>query len=402
MLAVILSGASTTVFGYEREVNDAAKQLSADFRRKNPGLDFRATLAIARFKTSNARLENNGTTAFVRDLLTREFLRSVYFEVVERENLEKITAEIELRQKGLTQGGKGEEMLKTADYVLLGELSDDSQNLTVSARLVRTSSGEVISAATTRIALDQAERGANEFRYNTFQSQYGITLGFEGSLVVPRGEVANMGQWLSVFVAYRLARPLRLGAGITTMGWNEFYRDEIAASAGGGKGYRNYSLSGFGPRFFADVLLPLHPRFQIGVRGDVVLLPGIKAEQDYSDANVWEFDNANAGAPKLSKQRVLVTGYSNGGMTIFKPAVLGEFLISSRLSLTASVGYVYSTVFRPFIFEAGGERHWAESEDINGTFAKYQNYNFARRLDGRPVQFQMGFVFVDIGLSLHF
>ncbi|MFO1471544.1 MAG: FlgO family outer membrane protein [Turneriella sp.] len=391
--------AGQSAFGYEREMADVAKQLAADFRRKNPGLDFRATLAVAKFRTGSARLESKGTAGLIRDAFQKEFLRSVYFEVIERENLEKLTSEIELKQKGLTQGGNADDTLKTAEYLLLGELSEDGQTLTVSARLVQASSGAVVSAATTRVALGDTERAADDFRYNAFQSQYGITLGVDGSLVQPRGETATSPAMVTAFIAYRIARPLRLGAGLTYLQWNEFIREE--AVIGAGKTYRNYALGGMGPRIFADFLMSPHPRWNVGLRADAVFLPGIKLEQDVSDMKIWEF-NATSGTPTLAGRRVLVTGYSNNGMIIFKPALLVEFLISRRLSVFASGGYMFSTVFKPFVYESAGYRQWAENADINGTFAQYQNYNFNRRPNGSEVQMQMGFVFFDVGLSLHF
>ena len=99
---------------------------------------------------------------------------------------------------------------------------------------------------------------------------------------------------------------------------------------------------------------------------------------------------------------MIVTGFSGLGMTIFKPALLFEFLISKRLSVFFSGGYAFSTVFKPVVFESGGYRQWDDNADKNGTFAQYQNFNFARRPDGSPVQFQLGYGFIDIGLSLHF
>jgi|GEM_PF-4159454 len=398
-LGCLFALASESAFAYEREMGDVAKQLAADFRRKNPGLDFRTTLAVAKFKTANSRLDNNGTSAFVRDLLQREFMRSVYFEVVERENIEKITSEIELKQKGLTQGGKTDDTLKSAEYLLLGDLNDDGKTLTVSARMVRVSSGEVVSTATTRIALMQAEKAADDYRYDAFQSQYGITLGVDGSLVQPRGETQTSPAFVTAFLAYRIARPIRVGAGLSYLNWNEFVREETVI--GTSKTYRNYSLKGIGARFFTDFLISPHPRWNVGLRADMVLMPGMKLEQDVSDMKIWEFD-ATAGTPTLANRRVLVTGYSNEGMMIFKPALLVEFLLSKRLSFFVSGGYMFSTVFRPFVYESGGYRQWAENADINGTFAQYQNYNFNRRSNGNPVEMQMGFVFFDIGLSLHF
>lgn len=394
----ILAIAGTSVFGYEREVADVAKQLAADFRRKNPGLDFRTTLAVAKFKTGNIRFENNGTSAFVRDRLQREFLRSVYFEVVERENLEKITAEIELRQKGLSQGGKNDEVLKSADYVLLGEIHEDGQNLTVSARMVRVSSGEVVSAATTRIALLQTEKAAGDFRYSTFQSQYGISLGIDGSLGPASRASGPPPALMSAFASYRIAKPLRLGAGLSSFIAHEYVREEFASSGGGSAG-RNYNLSGTGGRFFADFLLTPHPRWNIGLRADVHFIPGMKLEQDVSDVNTWE---ATGAANTSAKRRVIVNATSTWGMTIFKPALLFEFLISKRLSFFFSAGYAVSTMFKPVVYEAGGYRQWDSDADKNGTFAQYQNFNFARRPDGSAVQFQLGYGFIDIGLSLHF
>lgn len=393
-----MAGWGSSLYAYEREMADTAKQLAADFRRKNPGMDFRTTLSVAKFKAGNSRLENNGTSAFVRDLLQREFMRSVYFEVVERENLEKITSEIELKQKGLTQGNKSDDTLKSAEYILLGELNDDAQNLTVSARLVRVSSGEVVSAATTRIALQQAEKAADEFRYSTFQSQYGIALGVDGSVGPSSRSSGPPPALMSAFASYRIAKPLRLGAGISYFLAHEYIREEYP-TGGGSMGGRNYNLSGVGGRFFADILLALHPRWNMGLRTDVHFIPGMKLEQDVSDVSTWE---ATGTSNTAAKRRVIVNGTSTWGMTIFKPALLFEYLISKRLSFFFSGGYAISTMFKPVVYEAGGYRQWDNDADKNGTFAQYQNFNFARRPDGSPVQFQLGYAFIDFGLSLHF
>lgn len=391
---------ATSAFAHEREISEAGRQLSADFRKKVPALDFRATLAVAKFRTTSPRLEKKNTSDLIRDAFQKELLRSVYFEVVERENLEKITAEIELRQKGLTQPAKsGNEALKSAEYLLLGELSEDGETMTVSARLVQSATGIVITAVQTRIPLGDAEKAADDYRYNAFQSQYGITLGVDGSITLPRGETKTLPGFVTAFIAYRIARPLRIGAGIANLAWNEFVREETVI--GTSKTYRNYSLSGIGARIFADFIVSPHPRWNLGLRADTVFMPGMKLEQDVSDMKVWEF-NATSGSPTLANRRVLVTGYSNEGMIIFKPALLVEFLISRRLSVIASGGYMFSTVFKPFVYETGGYRQWAENADVNGTFSQYQNYNFNRRPSGDPVEFQMGFVFFDIGISLHF
>lgn len=393
--------ACSALSAQELDLSDVAKQLSAEFRKKNVMLDFRRTLAVARFKTTSARLEKNVTAALVRASFEKEFVRSLYFEVVERDNLDKIIAEIEIRQKGLVQTKPNEDILKGADYLLVGELAEDGNSLIVSAKLVQASTGAVVAAAQSRTPLEGSERAADAFRYSAFQSPYGITLGADGTIVRPSGETKNMPGWLSIFVAYRVAKPLRIGAGISNLFWNEYVREETAGTGGGGTNHRNYSLSGLGPRLFVDLLWPVHPRLNLGMRGDVVFMSGMKLEQDISNASTWDFD-ATTGAPTKINQRVTVNAYSNEGMTIFKPAVLAEFLISSRLSFYASFGYMLSTVFKPFIYEANGERHWAQSADINGTFARYGNFNFARRPDGRPVEFQLGLIFFDIGLSLHF
>lgn len=395
LLALALSG---SLAAQELDLAEAAKQISAEFRKKNASLDFRSTLALTRFKTASERLQKNGTADLVKASFEKEFMRSVYFEVVERENLDKVFAEIELRQKGLTQTKSSDDALRGAEHLLVGELSEDAGNLVITARLVQAATGTVVATAQARTPLDSTERAAEAFRYNAFQSQYGITFGVDGSLVMPRGETKNAPALVSAFLAYRIARPLRVGAGISYLDWKEYWREE--APVGGFKSMRNYGLTGIGARVFADFLFSPHPRWNLGLRGDVVFMPGMRLEQDMSDMKVWEINSS--GAVAQTDRRVLVNGYSNEGMTIFKPAMLVEFLISKRLSLFASAGYLFSTVFRPYVFESGGYRQWTESADTNGTFPQYQNYNFARRPDGRPVEIQMGFAFVDIGLSLHF
>lgn len=271
--------ACSALSAQELELSDAARQISAEFRKKNPALDFRATLAVAKFKTSSERLQKNATADLVKASFEKEFMRSVYFEVVERENLERVLSEIELRQKGLTRQKPTDDTLKGAEYLLVGDLTEDGGNLIVSARLVQGTSGAVVATAQSRTPLDSAE-------------------------------------------------------------------------------------------------------------------------QDVSNVQAWEISGVNTTT--TVDRRVIVNGTSTWGMTIFKPALIFEYLILKRLSFFFSGGDAFSTMFKPIVYEAGGYRQWDSDTDKNGTFSPYQNFNFARRPDGSPVQFQLGYVFFDIGLSLHF
>ncbi|MFO1525355.1 MAG: FlgO family outer membrane protein [Turneriella sp.] len=103
--------------------------------------------------------------------------------------------------------------MKSAEYILLGELNDDAQNLTVSARLVRVSSGEVVSAATTRIALQQAEKAADEFRYSIESQWRAVTRKSDGL----NGPSSGSAGYRCFNVTPRLPhrKPSRLGAGIS-------------------------------------------------------------------------------------------------------------------------------------------------------------------------------------------
>jgi len=276
----------------------------------------------------------------------------------------------------MTQADRKDDVMKGAEFLLVGELGETDGSIAISARLIDAGTGSVIATAQTSAPLD-------------------------ASLTMAGGETTTAPGWVNVNAAYGAARYLRLGAGISNMRWNEFVREDVPASGNNFKHYRNYNLSGIGPRLFTDFLLPVHPRLNLGLRGDVIFMPGMKLEQDVAEIRAWELNPANGQTPYEISQRVLVTA-TGKGMTIFKPAFIAEFLISSRVSFSASVGYMLSTVFRPQVFEANGERHWTDDGDFNGTFAKYQNYNFARRANGKLVEFEMGFVFVDIGVSLHF
>lgn len=400
---LLMAASANFIQAQEISLTEAADKLSTEFRKKYPARNFRAALAIAKFKTGSTRLEKMAAPDLVKASFEREFLRSVYFEVVERDHLDKVVAEIELRQKGLTQQKPGsDETIKTAEFFLVGELSEDQTSIIISARLVQSATGTVIATSEARTPLDNTERAAQAFRYSAFQSQYGITLGVDGSLPRPRGETTTSPGFVTVFVAYRLARPLRVGAGLSNLNWNDYIYEDVPAGSINQSHKRRYSLFGTGPRFFVDFLWPVHPRLNLGARADMVYMPSIRLEQDVGDIKAWDFNPTTGAAGYTTNQRVLVTATSKAGMTIFKPAILAEFLISSRLSFYASFGYMFSTVFRPSIYEANGERHWGDDADMNGTFTKYQNYNFNRRGNGNPIELQMGFVFFDLGISLHF
>ncbi len=388
--------------GMDQEISDAARKLAIEYRKTNPEVLFKQSLVILPLKANVAELGDKNIEPAIRAQLRREFVRSLIFEVVEREELATILKEYELQQSGLTAGGKPVEpgALSTADLLLAGEILQQNGTLRIELRLISARSGKIMAAAGTVVTRDEAEIAGKQYYAAAFQSKYGITIALEPGMVFTQ-RYADTPMTLNSFsLGYRAYSFLRLGLGYSLFNSDEFAIDKLPANSTGKEGYRKYTMTMHGPKLTADFLLGLNPRFNLLLRTEAILFASARLQQEAVE--LQSYVPTGTAANTGEQQRVLVDAYTKYTQAMVRVGLGGEYLISQRISVMLLGGYLFHNTFTPSYFEAAGYRQWTDDIDKNGTFLAYDNFNFARRGDGTRVSFNFsGFYFI-FGLSLHF
>ncbi len=117
--------------------------------------DPKATVAVLNFSYTDGRNSQDGLV--ISERLATQLVKSKKIAVVERKELDKVLQELKLAQTGLISANSTAAIGKMlgADFVLLGSLTEMPNNqLSLSARIVSTASGTVISAALTEVKKD--------------------------------------------------------------------------------------------------------------------------------------------------------------------------------------------------------------------------------------------------------
>jgi TolB-like protein len=410
MRSFILAVASLTLLSwplaaFDSEITDTARKLAVEYRKANPDVIFKQALVILPLQVKDAGLQDKNIGPAVKAVLQRELVKSLIFEVTEREELQKILAEAELQQTGLTSGGKPVDFsqLRSADLLLAGEVISQNGDLRVELRLISARSGKILAAAGTNLPRNEAESAGKQYYAQAFQSRYGLNIAGETGFVSPKARGNAYPMLNSFTIAYRAFPFLRLGLGYSLFDSDEFQQDNIPASystGGSNIGYRKYQVNMHGPKLAADFILPIAARFNLLLRTEGILFVSSRLMQEVVELPVYIA--TGTGTNTLEQQRVLVEGFGKEQQAMLRVGLGGEFLISQRISLILVGGYIFGTTFSPTVFEASGYRQWTDDADKNGTFRAYGNFNFARRADGTPVSFNFSGAYATFGIGLHF
>lgn len=403
LLLTLLFLAPLAAASMDEEIVDVSRKLAGDYRKTTPELLFKQSLVILPLKANEAELRDKSIESAVRAQLRREFVKSLIFDVVEREELLTILKEYELQQSGLTAGGKPLDpgALRGADLLLAGEILQQDGTLRIELRLISARSGKIVAAAGTVVTRDAAEIAGKQFYAAAFQSKYGITMALEPGMAFAQ-KYPNTPMTLNSFgLGYKAYSFLRLGFGYSLFNADEFAIDTLPPSSPGFKeGYRKYSMTMHGPKITADFMLGFGPQFNLLLRVEGVFFVASRLQQEAValQAYVPTGTTTNTG----EQQRVLVDAYAKDQQSMLRIGLGGEYLISQRISFMLLGGYQLNTTFNPSYFETAGYRQWNDDVDKNGTFQAYNNFNFARRGDGSSVSFNFSGFYFSGGLSLHF
>lgn len=405
LVLVALGLSSWPLAAFESEITDTARKLAVDYRKANPEVIFKQALVILPMQVKDAGLQDKNIGPAVKAVLQREMVKSLIFEVTEREELQKILAEAELQQSGLTSGGKPVDFsqLRSADLLLAGEVISQNGDLRVELRLISARNGKILAAAGVNLPRNEAESAGKQYYAQAFQGRFGLNIAADTGFTFPK-IAGNANPMLhGLMIGYRAFPFLRLGLGYALFNSDEFQQDSIPAvysTSGTSNGYRKYEVNMHGPKIAADFILPLGARFNLLLRTEGILFASSRLLQEVVELPAYV--PTGTGTNTLEQQRVLVEGFGKDQQAMLRLGLGGEFLISQRISLILIGGYAFGTSFKPTVFEAAGYRQWTDDADKNGTFKAYGNFNFARRADGTPVSFNFSGAYVTFGIGLHF
>lgn len=161
-LAEVPAGGRPRAEKKEAAVKTATYRQIADELLKNcEGRD--KAIAVAGFSYSDKRDSRDGSVIVER--LTTALVKLKKIRIIEREEIEKVFAELKLQESGAvgTDSIKSAGKMLGVDWMILGTLTElEGRKIEVNARLVAVASGEIINAYNGAVNKDWREKPAME------------------------------------------------------------------------------------------------------------------------------------------------------------------------------------------------------------------------------------------------
>lgn len=404
------------------EVNAVLKDLSTQYLDKHPQTVFQKNVAVLDLKDTTPALRNNKVGSILSSLIVAKLSESTIFHVVERgEAFATILKEQTIAQSGLVDEATASKagQLLGADLILDGNVSELGDSVAVTVRLVSVEKGEVVASKTLSLPRSEILHEVDAYVTAAFQSPNGINIDLEGGPMINFLPGGNNVWHAAADVGYRANKYLNFGFGFATFNALNYYKEQVNATnvfpgykSGPPDNSTNYtrtlSFLGLGPKLFADLTIPVATRFNFGVRAAFGVLPGAHIYQSMSRFPV---PTLLAAPPPTN----FVSGVVNEDFTADSTSLawpifvsgelMGDFLITKRVSIGFRVGYLHITTFNPDQFEALGisqkQVYTSGKAEANGSFANLFGYSFNKDSKGNDINFSFSGLMLAIALSAH-
>ncbi|PKL39185.1 MAG: hypothetical protein CVV44_09990 [Spirochaetae bacterium HGW-Spirochaetae-1] len=418
---------SSSVFAMS-EINDLAEDLSREYIQKTGQVLIKKRIAVLDFDNVTPMMKKHDIGATVGALLTGEMGSSTVFRLVERKSISKIMKEMELSMTGMVnqeQAVKAGE-LSGAELLLLGTVSETGETISITARIISTEKGEVIVAKTVKVQREEMIKTADEVYWSAFQSEYGISISLGMNPIITND--GSMGPMMSLNVGYKPLRYLRVGGGFVYGKIIEFRTDkyDMNASTTAQTGVEtsaftpfsiyissrefsiqhNYHVNVAMIKLYVDGLYPVYRWLTLGARMEYWFGMGkmVNIEQEIHGFPVpVSFDADNSGtyvSPEYAEQRIVVNA-AGSVVHVFNPGIIAEFLISKRISINLSLGYLIATTIKPDLFYTADDNRETGDIDASGIFPRYPYYNFARDQNDKRITANISGVNFSLSVGLH-
>lgn len=422
LFAAILFSLASVSASVKSEVSALLKDLSTQYLDKRPQIVFQKNVAVLDLKDTTPALKNNKVGQILSSLIVAKLSESTIFHVVERgEGFAAILKEQTIAQSGLvdeTTAAKAGQLLG-ADLILDGNVSELGDSVAVTVRLVSVEKGEVLASKTLSLPRSDVLHEVDAYVTAAFQSPNGINVDLEGGPMINFLPGGNNLWHAAVDVGYRANKYLNFGFGFTTFNALNYYKEQVAITnvfppykSGPPDNATNYtrtlSFIGFGPKIFADLTIPVATRFNFGIRGAFGLLPGAHIYQAMGRFPVPTLlfsPGASNFTQSIVNQDFTADSTSLAWPIFVSGELMGDFLITKRVSIGFRVGYLHITTFNPDQFEALGisqkQVYSSGKAEANGSFANLFGYSFNKDKSGNDINFSFSGLMLAIALSAH-
>ncbi len=131
-------------------------ELTPEIGRKDAERPNRVFIAVMDFKILSSEAAVQGFSKDIPQSLIRAFLNGKYIKPVEREELEKAAAELQLSLSDLADESKALEIGKLigAKYIMLGSMAKVGANVKINCRIIETETSEIIYTDSVRGSID--------------------------------------------------------------------------------------------------------------------------------------------------------------------------------------------------------------------------------------------------------
>jgi len=138
----------------DRAITDLARQII----RSIPGSSAKIKIVVIDFPDLDGKVTEFGQ--YVAEELTTRLFRTRKFKVMERRLLNKVLEEQKLTLKDVFDPNSAQKMgnLLGVDAIVSGTIAEVSSDLKVNARIISTTTGQILGVAAVKIAKDQAEK----------------------------------------------------------------------------------------------------------------------------------------------------------------------------------------------------------------------------------------------------
>jgi len=391
------------------QVRAAANDLAKGYKSGRPGEIFRSMVGVAIFENRSEGAKKHSVGELFSSLILGELKKTTVFDVLERDQLNKILKEYELSMSGLTDTQTVPQIgnLKNIDALVLGEVTESAESFHITMRIVDLESGRVLATHTATVSKSEIIRESEEFKRESFQSRYGIS--FEPYAGVFLSFDGNSLPGYGIDMNYKVTRGLRLSIGIASYDSIELkgidqreINQVVLGTTYTSTRYFRMKLTGL--RLGIGGYFSPAPWLNIGGVFRFVSAIGANLQQDMTDFPVWGLDLT--GSPIIETKRIIIDGYSHKVHYLLDLALDLNFLISRRMSVNISAGLGYMPRFIPQFFASAGKLQdntiTTDSDiDRNGTFSEYQNFNFSRNSKGERIGFGFTATSIQVSIALH-
>lgn len=357
ILALCLFCTSLTAGSVENAVSGMLKELTGEYKKNNPDLDFKAGVAVLKVSSDSSLAKKYDVGNAVRGLTENQLSKSLVFDLISRENVDKMIKEIEFGMTGLVETSKLQAgKMREAEYFVDGSVTEIGSDFKVVLRLIKVETATVIATAERSLPKTEIVSAAEDYSLS-YVAKYGI--GIELSLsplftyILSNPQLgrktANEFVVLNTAINYRVNRNFVWWMGMGVHGgtpefdYNNFIipRAELAnVSIPSNWKYLEYGYyrmrNAATPKIGAAYVLPINTRFNISLGGSFQMPFMFEVqlhEIDYSETNAINSDVIN------NKKVYKIPSWNMA--FIVAPQIKAQYFLSPRLSMQFSYTFLY-------------------------------------------------------------